>query len=348
MKRPVLLSILLIVTGIATCQTIKKGSLIAFTEITVKLNPGATIDQYLNLLVNEYVPATEKALPGARVFFMKGDRGNAESKLGGIWLFESVQARDTYFDAEGNFKPPGAKAAEKMAPVMAKLEKLGTSDRTFTRWIVLNNPRSEVELMYYKYLKEYCAKDDCREVPLAPSAMGISEPMLERLIGDLAGYVGELKVSGAGPQDSRYSELTSNIQNAKKSVNEVVTALMGSGRQAYQKGGSFGLHVLTVTLAPDVTMDQFLDYLITRYVPEVVKQFKGVEILIMKQEGDGREDQIAWVNYFESETSRNTYWPEEDTRSEKANLAYERVQSILFELLKLGTWTDDNGVWVFL
>ena len=57
-------------------------------------------------------------------------------------------------------------------------------------------------------------------------------------------------------------------------------------------------------------------------------------------------DQFVYVYYFRSESSRDQFWPEPDTRSKQADQAMDRLKPLLFEQLELGTHVDDYGVWI--
>ena len=116
--------------------------------------------------------------------------------------------------------------------------------------------------------------------------------------------------------------------------------------QTLQKGGSFGLHVLTINLAPEVTMDQYLDFIVNKFIPEAEKQFEGVKVIVMKGDRGDHENKIVLVNYFESEKDRDRYFPEEGKRSDECEAAREKVQPLLDELQKMGTWSGEHNSWV--
>ena len=46
--------------------------------------------------------------------------------------------------------------------------------------------------------------------------------------------------------------------------------------QTLKKGNFVGVHVMTVNLDPDVTMNQFKDFFINKVIPEVEKHFPGI------------------------------------------------------------------------
>ncbi len=118
--------------------------------------------------------------------------------------------------------------------------------------------------------------------------------------------------------------------------------------QTLQKGGSIGLHVFPIELAPDVTMDQCLDFLINKYVPEMEKHYKGLKVNILKGVRGVHETKIALMTYFDSEEARDRYWPEEAKPSDEAKTAGEKMQPLIDEFQKMGTWSDEYSGWVIL
>ncbi len=346
MNRIITIAILLLTAGNVSGQTLRMGTVIECNEITVNLKPGGTMEQYSQFMVSQLVPATEKAFPGTEVYIVRGNRGNAESKVGAIWVFETPEIRNRYYDPGGNLTPAGQKASAEVDPVLEQLERIGTGSRKSMVWEVINEPRSEKAAAYYEYLIGYCSRENYREVPVSPSAMGIADPMLGKLVEDLSGAVSELVNSGVSEDNPAYEQYTSKIDFVKKTIREVATRLEEEEKKAFQKGGSFGYHRLTVSLAPEVTMDQFMGFWTEKFIPEFVKLMEGLEVLIMKPFGETLENRFVYVNYFRSESSRDRYWPEPDIPSDRTNAALEEMRPIMFDLVQLGTWEDDYGVWI--
>ncbi len=346
MKKPVIVAILLLTAGVLSGQTFRKGALVEVSELSVSLKPDASLDNYMELLCTQLAPATAIAFPGSEVYFTKGVRGLSEGKVGTIWVFESVKAKNKFFQPDGSLTPAGEEATGKLAPILEALDEVGTATRTSTDWILMNESRQMIEKNYYEYLMEFCERGNMEEVPVAPSSMGLSDPLLQRLVENLAGSVSELVQSGVKEGDPGYPEHISEIRNSRESIEEAASGLMGVKQPAFHKGASFGLHELTVDLEPGVTMDQFLEYMIDNYVPEVEKHYNGVKILVLQKRGPGNEHKIAWVYYFASISSRDALWPEADTPSEEAEEALNQVQPVLFKLLEMGTWTESYGVWI--
>lgn len=58
---------LLIFAGIASGQTLKKGSIVSISYYEVILQPDVTMNQYLEFLNTKYKAAFEKAFPGVTI-----------------------------------------------------------------------------------------------------------------------------------------------------------------------------------------------------------------------------------------------------------------------------------------
>jgi hypothetical protein len=199
---------------------------------------------------------------------------------------------------------------------------------------------------YYNYLVEYSSNENQLEVPIAPATMGVSDPLVEKLVREISETTGALIESGDGEGDPLYNQYITRIESSKESLLEVATMLAAQESRVFQKGGSFGYHKLTVDLAQDVTMEQYVDFYISKYVPELAKLMKGIEVLIMVPYHEPLTDHFTYVYYFRSEQSRDQFWPEPDTPSTRTDKAMEQMKDLLFELLLLGTPEDDYGVWI--
>ena len=346
MKNIVIVAMLVLTTGALSGQNFRKGAVVEVSELSVSLKPDASMDNYMNLLLTQLAPATSIAFPGTEVYFTKGVRGLSEGKVGAIWVFESVSAKNKFFQPDGSLTAAGEEATGKLAPVLEALDEVGTATRTSTDWILINESRQMIEKNYYEYLMSFCERGNIEEVPVAPSDMGLIDPLLQGLVENLAGSVSELIQSGVKEGDPRYKQYVSGIKNSRESIKTAVSELKEVNQPAFHKGASFGLHQLTVELEPGVSMDQFMEYMIDDYIPEVEKHYNGVKILVMQKRGPGNENQIAWVYYFRSVRSRDALWPEADTPSEEAEEALNQIQPVLFKLLEMGTWTESYGVWI--
>ena len=125
----------------------------------------------------------------------------------------------------------------------------------------------------------------------------------------------------------------------------IVTAHLSFG-QALQRGNLLGLHTMTITLKPDVTMDQFKTFFIGKVIPEYEKQFQGVKgYLVNGIRGENKNSfGIVWL--FETEKTRDKYFNMDESMTDLGKSTVEKLGPINKELEKLGTYTTKYTDWV--
>ena len=136
MKKLIIAAVFILLTGTAFSQTLQKGSLIGIHDFTVTLDPDVTMNQYMDFLINTYIPEYEKSFQGAKLFVLKGIRGEHENGYALIFYFESVKDRDRYFKDEGGLNEVGQSAMEKCRPTLDELKKLGAYSTVYTDWLI--------------------------------------------------------------------------------------------------------------------------------------------------------------------------------------------------------------------
>jgi len=107
-----------------------------------------------------------------------------------------------------------------------------------------------------------------------------------------------------------------------------------------------GVHVRTINLDPNASLNQYLDFYINKYIPAYEKVLPGVKLYVIKGlRGDNVNSLgVMWV--IKSAEIREKYWPEPDgTASEITLEALKKIVPIRDELRKLGrvaqsTYTD--------
>jgi hypothetical protein len=116
--------------------------------------------------------------------------------------------------------------------------------------------------------------------------------------------------------------------------------------QTLQKGGVIAVHHMKVTLAPGVTMDQFMDFMTSKSIPEMNKEFEGVKFFALEGDRGEGADGVAFLVYCESVEVRNKYWPEAESQSEEYMAILQKLQPLMEEQNKLGTYTRVYTEWV--
>ncbi len=136
MRKLILILAVILMAGITYGQSIEKGTLIGTHVVTVTLNPGVTMEKYMEVLKTKLIPELEKTYVNCKVHLLKGIRGESNNSFGFLYVFKSAQDRDKYYNANEDYSELGELANAKLQPVTDELEKLGTLTTKFTDWIV--------------------------------------------------------------------------------------------------------------------------------------------------------------------------------------------------------------------
>jgi len=99
-----------------------------------------------------------------------------------------------------------------------------------------------------------------------------------------------------------------------------------SAQKSNYKSGKVVFDSYMVTLRPDITMDQYLDFLKTKYVPEYDKYFPGSKMIIASPDSWKKENQYAYFLYFESPQEYDKYYPNGTEMSDEAKANWEKVK----------------------
>jgi hypothetical protein len=139
MKKLILFAIMILMTGIAFGQTIKKGAIVAVSSYEITLNPDVTMNQFLDFYLNKYIPEYEKNHPGVKQYILWGDRGEKKNMMGAMMVCESVAVRDKYWPAEDSdtLSEASKAAQEKMKVINEEMNKFVVAGkRVYTDWII--------------------------------------------------------------------------------------------------------------------------------------------------------------------------------------------------------------------
>ena len=81
--------------------------------------------------------------------------------------------------------------------------------------------------------------------------------------------------------------------------------------QTLTKGGVISVHAYDITLQPDVTMNQFLEFWTNKVIPEFEKVWPGGKDLVMMGDRGKHKYGFATISYFESVEQRDKLFPAE-------------------------------------
>lgn len=116
--------------------------------------------------------------------------------------------------------------------------------------------------------------------------------------------------------------------------------------QSFKKDALISIHTLAITLEDGVSMDQFLDFLEDKLLPEYEKAF-SCDVRLVKGLNRDIENRIGLFVYFKSKNEWNKYFNNDGSSTETGQEAMGNIRPILDEMRKLGTWRSENVVdWV--
>lgn len=115
--------------------------------------------------------------------------------------------------------------------------------------------------------------------------------------------------------------------------------------QVLPKGTFIGTHQMTITLKPGVTMEQYIQFFSSKYLPECNKLDPDWQIYLIKGiRGNIFANSFGLIHVLKSEQTRAKYYNADGSINELMKSANERIKPIQDELRKLGTyvytWTD--------
>jgi hypothetical protein len=136
MKKLILFTIVILMAGLTFGQNLQKGTLIGTHVMTVTLQPGVTMEKYMEFFNAKLIPEIEKNYSNWKAYLLKGIRGESNNSFGLLYIIKSAQDRDKYYNADGSYSELGKSVNAKLKPVMDELGKLGTLTTKYTDWIV--------------------------------------------------------------------------------------------------------------------------------------------------------------------------------------------------------------------
>src|SRR6266496_92229 len=110
--------------------------------------------------------------------------------------------------------------------------------------------------------------------------------------------------------------------------------------QGLERGNLIGVHVITVTLNPNVTMDAFTKFYVREVLPEYEKNWPGLKGYLVKSFFGDALNKFAIIWLFKTEADRNRNFDANDRANELEIAAREKVKPVEEKLKKMyGTYT---------
>ncbi len=135
MKKLILIAALIIAANFSFGQKLQKGNLMGLHVMTVHLKPNVRMEQFKTFFISEVIPAYEAQF-NVQGYLIRGIRGVNKNSFGIVWIFETEQARNKFFNKDGTQNDLGKAAIEKVSIAEKELEKLGSYTTKYTDWVV--------------------------------------------------------------------------------------------------------------------------------------------------------------------------------------------------------------------
>ena len=142
MKKIIITAAFILIAGTVFSQTLQKGGILGVRTVKITLNPDVTMNQFLDFVINTYLPESEKVIPGMKGFIMRSipqvpSNYEFKEEYTFIYYIESEEVYRKYFDTEGTPTDKGMAAIEKFGPLTEKLNEFATeSGETLTSVIL--------------------------------------------------------------------------------------------------------------------------------------------------------------------------------------------------------------------
>jgi hypothetical protein len=136
MRKLLIITALLMFSGIAFGQTLHKGSMIGVHPMTITLKADVTMDQFIDFFTSKWIPEVEKFFDGWKGILVKGNKGEHVNEYGLVWYIPSMEEYNKYYKSDGTLTDEMAAKVEDFQHINDELDKFGTWTSTFTDWVV--------------------------------------------------------------------------------------------------------------------------------------------------------------------------------------------------------------------
>ena len=110
--------------------------------------------------------------------------------------------------------------------------------------------------------------------------------------------------------------------------------------QGLERGNLVGLHVVTVDLKPNATMEEFTKFYVEHVLPEYEKNWPGLKGYLLKSFFSDSKNKFAIIWLFKTVEDRNRNFNADGSANELEKAALEKVKPIEEKLKKMyGSYT---------
>jgi len=116
--------------------------------------------------------------------------------------------------------------------------------------------------------------------------------------------------------------------------------------QTFEKGNLMGLHIFSLNLDPDVTFNQYKDFFIRNYIPELNRNFPDVNHYFTIGNREENKNSIGMIVVFGSQEIKNKYYNEDGSRTDLTIAIQEKIKSTREQLDSLGKVSATYTEWL--
>lgn len=99
--------------------------------------------------------------------------------------------------------------------------------------------------------------------------------------------------------------------------------------QTIQKGNLVGVHVIDVTIQPDVTYNQWKDFYVNKLIPKMNEAYQDdAKVFLLEGIRGESKNEIGLIYVFKSEEDRDKYFNEDGSLNEFGEKFREKLNSI--------------------
>jgi len=136
MKKIIVITALILFSGITYGQALEKGNLIGLHVFSLNLDPDVTFNQYKNFFIQEYIPELNKNFSDVKHYFTEGNRVENNNDIGLLVVFGSQEVKKKYYNEDGSRTELMIAIQEKIRHTRAELDRLGTVTAEYTEWMI--------------------------------------------------------------------------------------------------------------------------------------------------------------------------------------------------------------------
>jgi len=99
--------------------------------------------------------------------------------------------------------------------------------------------------------------------------------------------------------------------------------------QTLQKGNLLGVHVVDLKLKPDVTYNQWKDFMLNKFIPKFKEVTQGeIELYLIEGSRGENENGIGIIYFFKSVAARDKYFNTDGSISDYGQQAFDKLNTI--------------------